>query len=76
MRTALAATAALALLAACMAPPSSEPARRGADTEPPAATATKPPLPKPPLPPGVTRNPDGSVTIREPRCPNCSPWGF
>lgn len=76
MRTALAATAALALLAACMAPPSPEPARRGGDAEFLAILATKPPMPKPPLPPGVTRNPDGSVTIRDPRCPNCNPWTF
>lgn len=76
MRTALAATAALALLAACMAPPSSEPARRGADTPAQATQPAKPPMPKPPLPPGVTRNPDGSVTIRDPRCPNCNPWTF
>jgi hypothetical protein len=57
MRTALAATAALALLAACMAPPSSEPARRGADTDPPAATATKPRCPNRPCPPASPATP-------------------
>ncbi len=40
----------------------------------------KPPLPPPPLPPNVIKvvNPDGSIsiTIREPRCPNCQPWGY
>jgi hypothetical protein len=51
----------------------------------PTATATAIPPVKPaieprPLPPGVTREvlPDGtvSITIREPRCPTCSPWTF
>lgn len=65
---------AAALLAGCVMPGANEPDRRGdgAQMGPP----EKPPLPKPPLPAGVARNPDGSVTIHEPRCPNCQPWGF
>ena len=65
--------AAAILLSAC-APAVSPTTSSMSDPEP--KVAAKPPLPKPPLPPGVTRNPDGSVTIHEPRCPSCQPWGF
>jgi hypothetical protein len=75
-----AAVAAAAIaLAGCMPPASPDLSRDGAQRPVP-LRATKPPPARPSLPPGVTKvvNPDGSITItiREPRCPPCSPWEF
>ena len=67
----------LALALAGCVPAAIEPSRDGGG---PAAVPVKPPVEPGPLPANVTRveNPDGTttVTIREPRCPNCSPWEY
>jgi hypothetical protein len=73
-------TAAALAIAACVpdAPgPEDRPGGGQIDRSP---RPMKAPPRKPAPPPGVTviHNPDGSlsVTIREPRCPNCTPWDF